>query len=106
MAICTCVVQAEQIAPGIAVELKAGLDAFSKAKFGSGAEIRWIEIALGSGYTAHAPSTSSIVSFTPADPVDQIERIAMLEELTGMWSQKTGCSLDEVVGVIADPVPA
>lgn len=103
MAICTCVVQPEQIAPGIVAEPEEGLDAFSKSKFGWGADIRRLETAPGSDYTAHAPLTSSILPFTPTKGVDQIERIAMLEELPGMWSQKVGCRLDKVVGAIPDP---
>ncbi|MEO0441546.1 MAG: hypothetical protein AAF067_11825 [Pseudomonadota bacterium] len=103
MTTCNCIVQARQISGETQAALRTRLDQFAQAKFGSSAEIGWVEIAPGSGYTATKPSTSSIVSLAADQPVEQSERIAMLEELCDIWSTETGCSLDEIVGVINDP---
>lgn len=103
MTTCNCIVQAGQISPEIQVALRNSLDSFAREKFGSSAEIGWVEIAPGSGYTANKPSTSSIVSMAPTAPVAQSDRIEMLGELCALWSHETGCTLDEIVGVINDP---
>ncbi len=103
MTTCNCIVQAGQISGETQAALRTSLDQFALARFGSPAEIGWVEIAPGSGYTATHPSTSSIVSLAANEPVEQSERIAMLTELCDLWSAKTGCSLDEIVGVINDP---
>lgn len=103
MTICNCIVQAGQISAETQAALRANLDSFAREKFGSPAEIGWVEIAPGSGYTANKPSTSSIVSLAPDAPVEQSVRIGMLTELCELWSSQTGCTLDEIVGVINDP---
>ncbi|SIO10415.1 hypothetical protein SAMN02745824_2961 [Parasphingorhabdus marina DSM 22363] len=103
MTTCNCIVQAGQISGETQAGLRSRLDAFSQASFGSPAEIGWVEIAPGSGYTATQPSTSSIVSLTADKPLEQSERIPMLRDLCDLWSAETGCSLDEIVGVINDP---
>lgn len=106
MTMCTCLVQAGQIAPETQSALREKLDGFAKSKFGSAAQIRWVEIDEGSGYTANKPSTSSLVSLTADKPVEQGTRIGMLHELCELWAGETGCTLDEIVGVISDPTPA
>ncbi len=103
MTTCNCIVQAGQISGEIQAALRAGLDKFTQEKFGSAAEIGWVEIPPGSGYTANKPSTSSIVSLAPGEPVEQSARIEMLQELCDLWAGETGCTLDEIVGVINDP---
>ena len=103
MTTCNCIVQAKQISPDTQAALRANLDKFTRAKFGSPAEISWVEIEPGSGYTANELSTSSIVSVSSGEPVEQSARIDMLQELCDLWSGTTGCTLDEIVGVINDP---
>lgn len=103
MTTCNCIVQAGQISAETQSALRANLDRFAQEKFGSAAEIGWVEIPSGSGYTAAKPSTSSIVSLAANEPLEQSARIDMLKELCDLWSAETGCSLDEIVGVINDP---
>ena len=100
---CLCIVQAGQAPDQNKSELVAALDAFAARSFGEGAEISWMPVAEGNGFTAHSSSTSSVVSFTAKTPLDQTARVAMLKELSDIWTQGTGCSADELVAVINDP---
>lgn len=103
---CTCLVQEGQISAASEAVLRDKLNAFTQKTFGAGAEINWIAVPAGSGFTASKPSTSSIVSMRAPDPVNQAERGPLLRELCGFWTAETGQTLNEVVGVISDPVPA
>ena len=102
---CMCLVQAGQISAETRAALAQKLDGFTRSNFGSAAEIRWIEVAAGSGFTAGQPSTTSVVSMTAPAPLDQSTRAALLQELCGFWAADTDGSLDEVMAVIADPLP-
>ena len=106
MTTCNCIVQAGQIAEDTESALRARLEDFAQSNFGSAAEISWLEIPAGSGYTAAQPSTSSIVSLVADKPLEQSTRVDMLEQLCALWMDQTNCSLDEIVGVINDPVPS
>lgn len=99
----TCLVQKGQIPADTEAALRAGLDDFTTRNFNAPAAINWIEIDKGSGFTAAKPSTSSIVSLAAHAPVEQSARVPLLKELCALWTEETGCSLDEVVGVINDP---
>lgn len=101
---CTCLVQEGQISAASEAVLRGKLDAFAQKTFGAGAEINWIAVPKGGGFTASNPSTSSIVSMRAPVPVDQDERGPLLHELCGFWTAETGQSLNEIVGVISDPV--
>lgn len=101
---CTCIVQAGQISEASQAALSGKIDTFTQKAFGAGAEINWISVPQGGGFTASKPSTSSIVSLRAPTPVDQAERGPLLHELCGFWTAETGQSLNEVVGVISDPV--
>ena len=100
---CTCIVQAGQISADTEATLRAHLNAFTTRAFGAPAEIGWMEIPEGSGFTAAKPSTSAVVSVSAPSPVAQETRKVLLEELCGIWTRETRASLDEIVGVIADP---
>lgn len=104
MVMCNCVVQAGQISAESEAVLRANLNAFSERVFGESAEISWMAIPEGSGFTATKPSTSSIVSMRAPAPIPQADREGLLRELCGIWTSETKCSLDEVVGVLSDPV--
>jgi len=104
MIISTCLVQEGQILEGVKTKLHARLNEFTNAKFDSNADVKWTEVPDGSGYTAAQPSTSSIVSLVANRSLEQETRISMLHELCELWAKETGCSLDEIVGVINDPV--
>ena len=104
MIMCNCIVQAGQISAETEAALRAGLSDFTQRRFGAPAEINWLSVPENSGFTAAEPSTSSIISMLANAPVAQAEREALLRELCGIWTKETDCSLDEVVGVISDPI--
>ena len=105
MTTCRCLVQEGQISPEQRAGLEAKLRDFS-TKLGSPAEVRWGEIASGSGYTATKPSTTSVVVLTADTALDQPARVELLHELVDFWTKGSGCSIDEVTAVIGDPVQA
>ncbi|MEL7453511.1 MAG: hypothetical protein AAGJ50_09095 [Pseudomonadota bacterium] len=100
---CNCIVQAGQVSPETEATLRANLNAFAERAFGEPAEISWLAIPEGGGFTAAKPSTSSIISMTANTPLKQTERAALLKEMCELWARETHRSLDEVVGVISDP---
>ncbi len=103
MIACTCLVQAGQISAETQGALRESIDGFARRALGAPAEITWTEVPRNSGYTANAPSTSSIVSIRANAKLDQPRRVTLLEELCGLWMEQTKCSLNEIVGVISDP---
>ena len=100
---CTCFVQEGQAPDENQDQLKAVLGGFSQSSFGEDAQIAWIPVAAGSGFTEGKPSTSSVVSITAAEPLAANRRETLLRELVRLWTNETGCSVDEIVAVIADP---
>ncbi|MEO1029685.1 MAG: hypothetical protein AAFX02_11595 [Pseudomonadota bacterium] len=98
-----CMVQAGQIPPQTEASLRAGLNAFTEKAFGEPAEIRWVAVPEGSGFTAGNPSRSSVVSITANESLDPDRREELLLELCEFWIKETECSIDEVVGVLNDP---
>lgn len=105
MIVCTCFIQEGQISDGVESQLREGLDAFARRTFGEPAQMNWISVRKGSGFSAGKPSTSSVVSVRANAPVEQARRVALLEELSGLWNRITGCSFDELLIVVADPEP-
>ena len=103
MVTCNCIVQDGQISAETEASLKTQIGEFTKRAFGQTATINWAVIPENSGFTAGAPSTSSIISMGAPEPVDQPRRAELLHELCSLWSRETGCPLNEIVGVIADP---
>ncbi len=102
---CTCVVQAGQTPDLRQTEMQNALNGFSERSFGHEAQIAWIPVAAGNGFTAGKPSTSSIVSITADEQLSPERRESLLRELVAIWTERTGCSVDEIVAVISDPVP-
>ena len=103
MIMCRCIVQAGQIPAATATALRGRLDEFSQQAFGAGADISWVEIMPGSGFTEGKPSTASVVSLRAPEPLEQARREELLNELCDLWIGETRCSVDELVGVISDP---
>ena len=103
---CMCIVQQGQKPNQQRDELSQLLNSFAEDSFGAKAEIDWIVVSAGNGFTAAKPSTSSIVAFTAPDPVEQGQRVALLTQLCDRWMTATGCSLNEIVAAINDPPPA
>ena len=100
---CTCIVQEGQTPDQNKGGLQAVLNGFTDAAFGENAQIAWIPVGQGNGFTEGKPSTSSVVSMTANKPLEADQRETLLRELVGLWTQETGCTVDEVVAVIADP---
>ena len=100
---CTCFVQSGQTADQKSAMIQSRLQKFAESAFGSVADINWITVPAGGGFTAAKPSTSSIVTFDAAEPVDQDVRVTLLEEICDLWMSETGCEMDEVIAVINDP---
>ena len=100
---CTCVVQEGQAPDLQKGEIQDLLNRFTSASFGQEAQIAWIPVAPGNGFTERKPSTSSVVSMTSNEPLSAERRESLLRELAGSWTDLAGCSLDEIVVVIADP---
>ncbi|MEM9172101.1 MAG: hypothetical protein AAGA84_05285 [Pseudomonadota bacterium] len=100
---CNCIVQAGQISADVESTLRTRLSELAINAFGEPAEVSWLVIQQGSGFTAAKPSTSSIISMTANRALPQAERAALLQTLCELWAQETEVTLDEVVGVISDP---
>ena len=103
MVTCMCVVQGEQAPDRRQEEMKTLLQGFSDRAFGEAAQIAWLPVPPGNGFTAGKPSSSSVVAFTANQPLGAEQRETLLRELASLWTEETGCSLDEIVAVISDP---
>ena len=103
MTSCNCIVQEGEIPPATEADLRRSLQAFSRRAFGSDAEISWLTVPRGNGFTAGEPTKASVVSLRSEVPLEQGRREFLLKELCDLWIRETQCSIDELVGVIADP---
>ena len=100
---CMCVIQEGQTPDQMRGELHTMLEAFSNTHFNDSLQVNWLPVAEGSGFTAGEPSTSSVVSITANQKLEQSKRESLLRELVSLWTDKTGCTIDEVVAVVSDP---
>ncbi len=103
MTACICMVQEGQISPQQESVLRAETSAFAERNFGSPADINWVTVPEGSGYTEGKLSTSVIVSIASDRSLPPSERESLLRELGRIWEQHAARSPDEVVSVIRDP---
>lgn len=103
---CTCVVQEGQAPDRSQAEIASLLNNFTARSFGQDAQIAWLSVPAGNGFTAGKPSSSSIVSLSADAPLDRDRRESLLHELVMLWTSETGCSVDEIVAVITDPIDA
>ncbi len=101
---CTCFVQAGQSPDLHKEDLSALLNRFATARLGEAAQIAWIPVPKGNGFTAGKPSTSSVVAMTANENLTPERRESLLREFVTLWTNETGCSVDEIVAVISDPV--
>lgn len=97
-------VQQGQITDDQQAMLRRGTSRFTSEHFGSPANINWIEVPQGSGFTAAKPSNSVIVSVRADRSLAPSERVPLLHELEGIWREHAGRGPDEVVSVITDPM--
>lgn len=97
-----CVVQEGQISTDAECALKLEISEFVARAFNALADIDWIEVPKGSGFTAAEPSTTIIASLQANRPLEQAERVSLLRELSGICIKRTGRSSNEVVTAIRD----
>jgi len=100
MAKCMCMVQEGQIPDPVLETLGEKLnDIVVSHKLGAAAEIAWIVIPRGRGWTAGEPSTSSVVTVA-APPIEQSHRETILTEICDMWCKATGCHINQIVATV------
>ncbi|MCV6592328.1 MAG: hypothetical protein OIF48_05200 [Silicimonas sp.] len=98
-----CIVQDGQIPPHAEETLKTRIGDFTRRAFDASADIDWIVVSEGSGFTAAAPSTSVIASLHANRPLAQADRKALLNELCDICMDETGRSANEIVTSIRNP---
>lgn len=98
-----CVIQEGQISEDVEQGLKSALNDFTMQAFGNQADIDWIEVVKGNGFTAAQPSTSIITSLHANRFLEQSERLSLLKQLSEICMKETGRSANEVVTSIRDP---
>ena len=98
-----CIVQEGQISSEVASALKSEFREFAQRAFDAAADIDWIEVPRGSGFTAALPSRTIIASVHANRSLNQAERVSLLKELCGICMNGTGRSANEVVTSIRDP---
>ncbi|MBO9474730.1 hypothetical protein J7413_14365 [Shimia sp. R10_1] len=98
-----CIVQDGQIPAQTETQLKTQIAEFAQRAFSAPAEIDWIVVPEGSGFTAAVPSTSIVASLHANRALPQDERISLLNELTEICTTLTGRSAHEVVTSIRNP---
>lgn len=101
---CVCLVQEGQSADLNKGEIQEKLNTFTATSFKQAANVIWVPVAAGHGYTAGEPSTSSVVSISADVALNPQRREALLRELVTLWTTSTECIVDEIVAVISDPV--
>ena len=100
-----CIVQEGQISPEAEHGMKAQISAFTQRAFSETADIDWIVVARGNGFTSAAPSTSVIASLHANRALAQSERLALITELGYICAAQSGRTLDEVFISVRDPAP-
>jgi hypothetical protein len=98
--LCLCLVQQDQIAPGVRQQLEVEIGRIAREALGDHAtQIRfvWIDVAKGHGFTAGKPSTSSVVGLTVPNGTDDALRARLLRSVCDAWVRSVGCTLDEIV---------
>lgn len=97
-----CVVQEGQISAEVEYVLKAEISAFALRAFDETADIDWIEVPKGNGFTAAEPSNTVVASLQSNRSLATSERVSLLKELSEICMDRTGRSFNEVVVAIRD----
>lgn len=101
MAKCICMFQEGQISENVIVALETGLKNIVVANgISDSPVVNWIEIPCGEGWTAGAPSTSSVVALFCQD-IEQSQRLKMLNSICDLWTAETGCSINEIIAMVS-----
>lgn len=100
MSYCVCLIQENQIPDEHIKVLESGIhNIIADYNMDTLADIKWIVIPEGDGWTAAAPSTSSVVTLYAA-PISQETRIDVLNALCDLWTDTTQCSINEIIASV------
>jgi hypothetical protein len=105
MADYACILQEGQTPESKRAELAEGLKRIGREMLGDspqGAEIRWIPVPQGFGFTAGSPSTSSIVVRSVPGGFPEDRREAFMTKVCDLWTDVTGCTTNEIVVTALD----
>ena len=109
MAEYACIIQEGQNPENKRAELADGLKRIGREMLRdslAGAEITWITVAQGFGFTAARPSTSSLVVRSVPKGFPDEERDAFMTRVCDLWTEVAGCTTDEIVVTAFDgPLP-
>lgn len=97
-------VQEGQIAPPILETLEKGLADICLAAFGVEAAFRWVEVPVGNGFSGAQPSKASLVRMEANRGLAQEERVEIMQKICDFWMENTGCSINEIVAAVSDPL--
>lgn len=102
MIVCGCIVQEGQLPAAQLSLLEQGLGAIAMRYFDLPATVLWTPVAAGNGWTAGAPSTSSLAMMYVPAGLDQGVRTRLLADICDLWRATTGCSINEIVATALD----
>lgn len=98
-----CIVQEGQVSETAERALKSEIGGFTRRAFNAPADIDWIVVPTGSGFTAARPSTTVIASLHANRDLAEAERVSLLRQLADICMRETGRSAHEVVTSIRNP---
>lgn len=67
--------------------------------------VAWNEIPATYGYTAGKQSRSSVVQIDAPAATDQAVREALMNDVCNLWIDVTGCTINEIIVIVADHEP-
>ena len=97
------ITQEGQISDEIEQNLKAEISVLVQNEFAADADIDWIEVPAGRGFTGAKASTAVIASLHANRCLAYQEREALLKKLGGICTRLTGLSFDEIITAVRDP---
>lgn len=97
-----CIIQEGQVSPEAEKGLKAQISSFTQRAFAVSADIDWVVVPIGCGFTAAEPSRAVNAALHPNRPLKQAERLTLLEELRDICITHTGRSVNEVMTSIGN----
>ena len=97
-------VQEGQLEPHLLSVLESGLSDICQSAFGAEAFIHWVEVKDGNGFSGAEPSKASLVRIQSNLNLAQEDRVQVMHQVCDLWIEKTGCSINEIVAAVGDPV--
>ncbi|MEM1439311.1 MAG: hypothetical protein AAF545_12595 [Pseudomonadota bacterium] len=97
---CVCFLQEGQIPDAVVATLRVGIAELVRTeRLADDVEFAVIVVPEGQGWTAGAPSTTSVVSLT-APPMPQARRVILLHAICDLWISQTGCEAEDILATI------